>query len=152
MKPNRSAVSGVLFAIAATSGTIAAPAQPLKSVKWQNRPLLIFAPSPNHPLLSQQRAIIQKARSSFLERDMIVVEIIGSAVKTTIGRFRLANTASASASSFRRYYGIGTNSFRVILVGKDGGRKLASRDPVSSNQLFGLIDSMPMRRDEMRRQ
>jgi len=39
--------------------------------------------------------------------------------------------------------------FQVLLIGKDGGVKLRSSEPVSMKDLFGLIDSMPMRQQEM---
>ena len=40
--------------------------------------------------------------------------------------------------------------FRFILIGKDGGIKLSSDKPVTLEQLFALIDSMPMRRYEVK--
>jgi hypothetical protein len=36
------------------------------------------------------------------------------------------------------------------LVGKDGGIKLKRGDQVDLREIFGLIDSMPMRQREMR--
>ena len=40
-------------------------------------------------------------------------------------------------------------SFRILLIGKDGGIKYESNRSVSLIHLFELIDSMPMRQDEM---
>ena len=40
-------------------------------------------------------------------------------------------------------------SFRILLIGKDGGIKYESNRFVSLIQLFELIDSMPVRQDEM---
>ena len=40
-------------------------------------------------------------------------------------------------------------TFRIRLVGKDGGVKLDRGDPVDIPTLFALIDAMPMRRAEM---
>ena len=77
---------------------------------------------------------------------MVVFEIIGDQVRAVIGA-----APAASAAAFRRYYRVGTTEFRAILVGKDGGSKLRQSTPVDSVRLFRLIDSMPMRRDEMRR-
>lgn len=45
----------------------------------------------------------------------------------------------------------GSPDFRIRLVGKDGGVKLDSAKPVSCDELFKLIDAMPMRRAEARR-
>jgi hypothetical protein len=38
----------------------------------------------------------------------------------------------------------------VILIGKDGGVKLVQEERVSLQAVFDLIDTMPMRRREMR--
>ena len=43
------------------------------------------------------------------------------------------------------------NDFVFILIGKDGTVKLRVEKPVSSDGLFSLIGSMPMRKEEMRR-
>ena len=147
MRKINETVAPLLFGITVFAAPTTAAAQPLKSLQWEKRPLLIFAPSANHPLFTKQRAIIQQARSGLAERDMIVIEITGNAKRTTLG-----SSPSASAAAFRRHYGIGMKMFRVMLVGKDGGQKLVSGNVVSSGRLFDLIDSMPMRRNEMRRQ
>jgi hypothetical protein len=42
------------------------------------------------------------------------------------------------------------DEFEIILIGKDGGVKLRSKTPISLEELFSLIDAMPMRRQEMR--
>jgi hypothetical protein len=51
----------------------------------------------------------------------------------------------------RSRFGATRAAFRVVLVGKDGGTKLAQSSPILPDALFGAIDAMPMRRDEMRR-
>lgn len=146
MNTNHIAWSGALLCLTAAAAPLGASATPLKSVQWKNRPLLVFAPSPGHPLLARQRAEIGRVMSGMIERDMIVVEIVGNSLRTVVGR-----SPSGGAVAFRRHYGVGSDAFRIILVGKDGGRKLVSSKVVSSRKLFGLIDSMPMRRDEIRR-
>ena len=40
-------------------------------------------------------------------------------------------------------------SFRILLIGKDGGIKFESNRSISLMHLFKLIDSMPMRQNEM---
>jgi hypothetical protein len=53
-------------------------------------------------------------------------------------------------SFLRKKFNI-VNDFIFILIGKDGTFKLRAEKPVSSDGLFSLIDSMPMRKEEMRR-
>jgi hypothetical protein len=54
-----------------------------------------------------------------------------------------------SVRDIRERLGLKTGTFQVVLIGKDGGVKLRSSEPVSMKDLFGLIDSMPMRQQEM---
>ena len=42
-------------------------------------------------------------------------------------------------------------AFEVLLIGKDGGVKLRRDKPVAAFEITALIDTMPMRQDEMRR-
>lgn len=46
-------------------------------------------------------------------------------------------------------FDIDRKTWTLILVGKDGGEKFRSGAPVSPDLIFGLIDSMPMRKREM---
>lgn len=50
----------------------------------------------------------------------------------------------------REQFGIEAETFAIVLVGKDGGEKFRSAEPVGPRDLFDRIDSMPMRRREMR--
>ena len=42
------------------------------------------------------------------------------------------------------------DEFTFVLIGLDGGEKMRSTKVVSLEQLFGLIDSMPMRQWELK--
>lgn len=43
----------------------------------------------------------------------------------------------------------GNQSFKIILTGKDGLKKYSSTAPVTTEKLFSIIDSMPMRKNEI---
>ena len=53
------------------------------------------------------------------------------------------------SSLFEKYSENG--QFEVILIGLDGGVKLRKSELLSSEELFTVIDGMPMRRAEIRR-
>jgi len=55
----------------------------------------------------------------------------------------------SSAAKLRDRFGVDKENFRVILVGKDGGVKRSDTTPVKATALFGQIDTMPMRQQEM---
>jgi len=54
-----------------------------------------------------------------------------------------------AVEDIRGRLGVRSGPFQVYLIGKDGTVKLRSAEPVPVKDIFGLIDSMPMRRQEM---
>lgn len=109
----------------------------VEQYSWQKRLLIIFAGNADSAALSKQRATI-KGSKGFPERDLLVIEVIGNDVQGV----------GDSASALRQRYGVKAGTFRVLLVGKDGGVKLDSHEPIESRELFKTIDAMPMRKQE----
>ncbi|MEL6298203.1 MAG: DUF4174 domain-containing protein [Pseudomonadota bacterium] len=130
------------------AGALAATetADAMSGYRWKNRPLLIFAPGPKSQSLARQNALLSGRNGALRDRDMVVIRVTGNRVRTALG-----GGPGRSAKALRNRYGVGDRQFRVILVGKDGGAKLSSGSPVAAQRIFRLIDSMPMRRQEMRR-
>ncbi|MDR5815203.1 MULTISPECIES: DUF4174 domain-containing protein [unclassified Caballeronia] len=109
----------------------------VEQYSWQKRLLIIFAGNADSAALSKQRATIEGSKG-FPERDLLVIEVIGNDVQGV----------GDSASALRQRYGVKAGTFRVLLVGKDGGVKLDSHEPIESRELFKTIDAMPMRKQE----
>ena len=105
----------------------------LEPYRWQKRVLLVFAPDTGDPRLLEQRRIIADARSAAEERDLVVIEVTGQDLTRD--------------AALRHRFGIDGN-FKVVLVGKDGGAKLAVDEPLMAAQFIETIDAMPMRRQE----
>ena len=105
------------------------------------RQLFIFAANAATPALAEQRRLLAERNTELAERDLTVIQIVGS---------RLAG-APGNAMQLRRRYHVTASQFRVLLIGKDGGVKLDRTEPVDTVELFATIDAMPMRKDEMRR-
>lgn len=134
-------VTAAALCSAATSG-----AEAMAAYTWKKRPLVVFAGSAEDESLEKQRAIVAASRGGFAERDMVVVYVVGSEVSSDLGP-----GPGMSAAALRSRYGVGAGTFRAVLVGKDGGAKISSGSPLSAGTLFGTIDAMPMRQQEMRR-
>ena len=117
----------------------AGAAAPLDDHRWKDRLLIVFAASPESAELGRQRAITAGMGADMRQRDLLQVEVIGATVRG----------ASESAAAMRKRYGVQAGTFRVLLIGKDGGVKLDSSEPISAQQLTGTIDAMPMRRQEL---
>jgi hypothetical protein len=84
------------------------------------RILAISAPSLTDDTYRTQAALLLPAWPGLLERDFVVQT-----------RFD-------------------AKTFSVVLIGKDGGEKLRRATPLSPDELFAIVDAMPMRRAEMR--
>jgi hypothetical protein len=118
----------------------------LEQFKWEKRLLFIFAPDRFHPDLKEIQAEISTQKSAVEDRDLVVFKIAGNASsqKTT------PSLSQADADALRKHFGVDPNTYTLILIGKDGGIKLKRDDRVPLSEIFELIDSMPMRRYEMR--
>ena len=117
-------------------------AQPnlLAAERWQHRILLVFSPAAD-PRLSRQRDIVRAAAPGMNERDLRVIEVVGTTV----------TGAADTAAALRDRYRIAEDGFAAILIGKDGGEKLRATDAIPAARLFATIDAMPMRASEARR-
>ena len=91
----------------------------LAAQQWKHRVLIIDTPSMQSAPYLQQISAFDAAAAGLKERDLEVI-------------------TQTSAPTFR-----------VRLIGKDGGVKLDRDTPMTTDALFALIDAMPMRQDEM---
>ena len=96
--------------------------------------LVVIVAEPGDPRAVQENAILARDEAELRSRDVVVQTITPEAAR------RRADLDVAPETTFE-----------VLLVGKDGGVKLRSEKPVASSVITALIDTMPMRQEEMRR-
>lgn len=118
----------------------------LSSQKWQNRVLLVFAPSVDNLSYQQQMQILQEQKNGFTDRDLVLVQVLATDKSYANGQ----PIDESSAAKLRDRFGVDQENFQVILVGKDGGVKRQDTTPVQVEAIFEQIDAMPMRQQEMR--
>ncbi|MDJ0759043.1 MAG: CIA30 family protein [Woeseiaceae bacterium] len=114
---------------------------------WDKRVLLVNAPDAGDAELERLTGDIDQTIDEFENRDMVLVTLLDSG-RASAGTRELAR---AEVDEMRAAVGVTDESFSIVLVGKDGGIKLRSDSPTSLNEIYALIDEMPMRRQEMRR-
>jgi hypothetical protein len=118
----------------------------LTDYRWKHRLLFIFAPSTTDAtFLTLDKRLAQTA-IEIEDRDMIIFRIF----ENSPSRVSDKPLPSGDDAALRRRFGIETGQFTVVLVGKDGGVKLVAHRDVDLQSIFNLIDSMPMRQQEMR--
>ena len=97
---------------------------------WKNRIILTFAEDEDHPDLIKLKVEMNENDCEILNRDLLHFHFSND---HKIGNLTTTND----------------QSFRILLIGKDGGIKYESNRSVFLIQLFELIDSMPKRQNEM---
>lgn len=97
-----------------------------------NRQLLIFGKEAQPTLVKKQVELIENVKAGVTERDIKI-------------------TVVPAASGLYKKYKTNPGVFTIILVGKDGGEKHRSLTLLQPQELFSIIDAMPIRKLEMRK-
>jgi hypothetical protein len=118
----------------------------LTPYRWQNRLILVFSPTAAVPEYGTFDRQLSAASDEVLDRDLIVIRAFETGGLPT----DTPSLSSDDAAALRRRFGVQKNRFTVILIGKDGGVKMVREGQVTLQKIFDLIDSMPMRQQEIR--
>lgn len=106
--------------------------QNLSDYQWENR-LLILVSKAENPDVAEQKRVFPKTHKEFAERDLLLLE------------------RAQNDSELMERFDISATFQGVLLIGKDGGLKLKKPFFVEPEDIFKLIDGMPMRRAEMKK-
>jgi hypothetical protein len=132
----------------------ACPVQPntLLAMRGCYRPLLVFAPSLDHPQLVEQFNQLKAHAPELKSRNVLYVPIVPEGHNQPIpgSKVPTARLSEDELAAMRHRFKVEQTDFLVILIGKDGKEKLSNKTPVPVDQLERLIDSMPMHKNEMR--
>lgn len=114
---------------------------------WKKRPLLLFAPSPNSPMYRSVPDSLSAHQDQIQERHMVIIEVFQNGLVRIDGK----SDSRRTAESFRQQFSAKEGELTAILVGKDGGLKLRQNGNLDLGKIFSIIDTMPMRQQEMRK-
>lgn len=119
------------------------PIESLDAFQWKNRVFVLFADKDNARAARQENQLLAD-RAALDERDMVVLKISVGGVKPLFGA-----ADSLDGEAIRRdLEAPEAGEFAAFLLGKDGTVKLKLSEPITSGELFAIIDSMPMRAAE----
>ena len=141
----RIALAVIILAAGAALVPAAAAAAELGDYLWQRRPLLLFAPTQSDPRLVETVRRIEASRCDFTDRDMVLGVIVTEGSSTLDGQVLDTSQVRKLLSAFR----IGVNTFSVVLIGKDGGKKLRVAGVPDLAAIYAVIEGMPMRSSEI---
>lgn len=119
---------------------------PLQPYIWKNRVLVVFANSDKNPDYQRQMRLISKVKAGFAERHLIVFSVFENDGLSPDYQTLDAQTCKKLHEKFK----VDKDKFTIVLIGKDGGEKYRKNAILTNEELFAVIDAMPMRRAEMK--
>lgn len=133
MMSHRLAVT-LLLALINPVFTMPLQASLLKEHLWKNRVIITFSSSVEEPeLLALQKQIDEKT-CAFTDRNFVHIDLL---------------QGTEEFDEMSQHFAVSNTGFQLLLLGKDGGVKLRSSTALLED-IFSLIDTMPMRRREMK--
>ncbi len=140
MRPYYRQIQYLVLAILWISSNQNVMAQGLVNYQWENRLLLIIGDDPSGDLVLAQyteRTVENK------ERKLIPL------VVQPDGYFNTQTSEFIFDPGVFTAYG-SNESFTIVLIGLDGGVKAKFNNAVSIDDIYALIDQMPMRKQELK--
>jgi len=120
----------------------------LDDYRWENRILITISDDRESHQFLEQKKLFSGLDNEFTERDLIVISLFYFDC-SEVGE-RYMTDESADRLKRRLVDENAVSSFSVMVIGKDGGIKLRSEEVIEPDELFSVIDRMPMRQREMR--
>ncbi|AUH32220.1 DUF4174 domain-containing protein [Paracoccus tegillarcae] len=100
---------------------------------WQQRPMVVFADTPQDPAFVEQMQAFERDPTMLIERDVVVI----------------TDTDPAAETVWRNT--LHPRGFSLVLMDKDGQVKLRKPFPWSVREISRAIDKFPLRRQEIGR-
>lgn len=138
----------ILIAVLSLLGMSCARAdvqQLFENYLWEKRIILVFAPDREHEFLKQQVNILDRNENGLKNRDIIRWVFINHDLVSVDGK----HMPHLGTTPFYEAFKINPKEFAFILIGKDGEEKLRRNNVVEIEELFSIIDQMPIRQREM---
>lgn len=122
--------------------------QDLSTHRWQHRLVILLTSDTTQSAFQAQVKELSNYAQGLGERKIIIYQALPKAYRKGLDSSANWSQSDEIFTSLKK-----TDApFEILLIGLDGGVKLRKDEFVPCRELFTLIDGMPMRRAEMRRQ
>ncbi len=120
----------------------------LDTYQWENRLILIVAEKSEDNRVEEQLKLFENQHDALSDRKLLIFKL-DSKGSTLYGSSMNLVQKTDNKELFEEF---GSNSapFQILLIGLDGGVKMKTNQITDPSVFFAEIDTMPMRRNEMR--
>ncbi|XP_041127576.1 sushi repeat-containing protein SRPX-like isoform X1 [Polyodon spathula] len=115
----------------------------------KRRLLIVSAPSAANHNYRFQMGILQQAQCGVDMRHITIIELVG-VYPAQIGRIRHRLIPPGLSLQLRLLLQISHTSYTMVLIDKHGMDKERYAFPVTASEIFTLIDTFPLRKEEMK--
>lgn len=120
--------------------------QIMETYLWQKRVVILFTPNIDNTDYVAQKKILNDSQKGLLERDVIIIDVVDFNFVSFDGQ----KQPHIATKHFYNAYEADPKEFTFILLGKDGEEKWRQPKVMNINDLYGIIDAMPMRQREIK--
>lgn len=124
--------------------------QNLDKHQWKNRILVIQSKDATSVDYQNQLKELTQSVEELKERKLVLYEITTDKYRYTDFQKESELIEWNKLEDSNRQKFDEASDFQIMLIGLDGGTKLRTTDPIKQSDIFNLIDSMPMRRYEIK--
>lgn len=121
--------------------------QDLSSHQWNDRLVLILTDDTNNNTYQNQIDELYSDKQGLEDRKLVIYTVLPKKFKRDDRKNRGWIKSDELYSKFKK----SEEPFEILLIGLDGGIKLLKSEFLSNEDLFGRIDQMPMRKNEIQR-
>lgn len=107
---------------------------------------MLFASHSDDETYQTQMDRFSSLEGEFRDRDLILISIFNKECSTLNGEA----ISDSSTQNIRERLSPQESGYSIFLIGKDSGVKLKQDEVLEPDELFRVIDRMPMRQREMR--
>ena len=118
----------------------------VKELKWKNRILVAKLNTVESAESATLRATLSQRQTEVDNRHLVLIQLCEES-ESLIDQQRLT---VAEAQAINTHFGLKDTKKGIWLVGKDGTIKASYELPLDIDAVFALIDTMSMRKDEMK--
>ena len=120
----------------------------LDAYRWENRLILIVSENPEGDEILEQLKLFQNQRDALLDRKLLILKIDPKG--SMLYNPSLHPVQYTNNKNLYEEFGLDSKPFQILLIGLDGGIKMKRTRITDPSVFFAEIDTMPMRRNELR--